>query len=279
MRRAAPPRFTTRDPKQAVNESAPATAHALAGDGRRAGRAGALDDRAGRRRPPRRGQRDRRPPGQHQAARRRHAAARQEQEIPGLGDPDRRRTPSAWAARPPNSSPAPARRTTVDIGTWCLETAPYPLTNADEGKNNFIWASKAVRGRRRLAAVRLRTARRGRTREARVDDPRLAADRHDRPRPDARAERRTRDELDARDDRSGSAAAGFEGVSEGATGDPAPGPGQPDPAARQPAARIAAVRDRLQQRHQRRLRGLRAGDRPGELPLRLQPDAGRAEQL
>jgi hypothetical protein len=31
---------------------------------------------------------------------------------------------------------------TVDLGTWCLESAPYPLTNADVGKNNYIWASK-----------------------------------------------------------------------------------------------------------------------------------------
>jgi len=32
---------------------------------------------------------------------------------------------------------------TVDLGTWCLESAPYPLTNAEAGKNNYIWASKA----------------------------------------------------------------------------------------------------------------------------------------
>jgi hypothetical protein len=31
----------------------------------------------------------------------------------------------------------------VDIGTWCIDTAPYPLTKADAGKNNYIWASKA----------------------------------------------------------------------------------------------------------------------------------------
>ena len=32
---------------------------------------------------------------------------------------------------------------TVDLGSWCLDTAPYPLTNAQVGKNNYVWASKA----------------------------------------------------------------------------------------------------------------------------------------
>ncbi len=32
--------------------------------------------------------------------------------------------------------------TRAACGSWCMETAPYPLTNADVGKNNFIWASK-----------------------------------------------------------------------------------------------------------------------------------------
>src|SRR5580704_5073993 len=33
--------------------------------------------------------------------------------------------------------------TTVDIGTWCLETSPYPLTNQEIGKNNYFWATQA----------------------------------------------------------------------------------------------------------------------------------------
>ncbi len=74
---------------------------------------------------------------------------------------------------------------------------------------------------------------------------------------------------------AGSAAAGFEGVSEGATGNPRQGQAEPDPAARQPAAGIAAVRDRL------RATGNKGGfagsepvNEPRELPLRLQQDAG-----
>ncbi|HEY8302994.1 MAG TPA: hypothetical protein VIG42_00250, partial [Solirubrobacteraceae bacterium] len=32
---------------------------------------------------------------------------------------------------------------TVDIGTWCLMTSPYPVTNAQAGQNNYFWASQA----------------------------------------------------------------------------------------------------------------------------------------
>lgn len=31
---------------------------------------------------------------------------------------------------------------TVNLGTWCLETSPYPLTNQELGLNNFFWASQ-----------------------------------------------------------------------------------------------------------------------------------------
>ena len=61
---------------------------------------------------------------------------------------------------------------------------------------------------------------------------------------------------------AGSAAAGSEGVSEGATGNPRQGQAEPDPAARQPAAADAAVRDRLQQRPEGRLRRIGAGRQP-----------------
>jgi hypothetical protein len=32
--------------------------------------------------------------------------------------------------------------TTVDLGTWCLMAAPYPLTNDQIGKNNYFWATQ-----------------------------------------------------------------------------------------------------------------------------------------
>ena len=33
---------------------------------------------------------------------------------------------------------------TVDVGTYCMESAPFPLTKEDLGKNNFIFASKTL---------------------------------------------------------------------------------------------------------------------------------------
>ena len=81
IRRTPPAR---RDPNQACMRRAPA----LAGDGRCAGGARALDDRAGRRRPARGPRRDRRASDQHQAPCRGDSGARQEPEIPRLGDPD-----------------------------------------------------------------------------------------------------------------------------------------------------------------------------------------------
>jgi hypothetical protein len=32
--------------------------------------------------------------------------------------------------------------TTANIGTWCLEDSPYPLIDADIGKDNWFWASQ-----------------------------------------------------------------------------------------------------------------------------------------
>ncbi len=161
-------------------EGAPAQAHALAGDGRRAGRARALDDRARRRRAPRGDQRGRRPPDQHQAARRRHPAARQEPEVPRLGDPHgEERQPGRRQDRRGTGRHLPAghrRPRHLVPGHGAL-----PADERGRRQEQLHLGEQGVRGRRRLAAVRRRTARRGRTREARVDDPRLAADRDDRP--------------------------------------------------------------------------------------------------
>lgn len=44
----------------------------------------------------------------------------------------------ALAAIEPSCQP-----TTVDLGTWCLMTSFYPLTNAQAGQNNYFWASQA----------------------------------------------------------------------------------------------------------------------------------------
>jgi hypothetical protein len=31
---------------------------------------------------------------------------------------------------------------TVDLGTWCLESAPYPVNDQNTGQNNWFWASQ-----------------------------------------------------------------------------------------------------------------------------------------
>ena len=89
--------------------------------------------------------------------------------------------------------------TTVDIGTWCLMTSFYPLTNAQAGQNNYFWASQACVNDGRLPADSRPADRRRGPREARRDDPRLAADRDHLPGPERGPEGPARDERHARD--------------------------------------------------------------------------------
>jgi hypothetical protein len=116
---------------------------------------------------------------------------------------------------------------TVDLGTWCLDTAPYPLTNAQLGKNNYIWASKAceTEGGWLPTAAQLLGA---------ADRVKLESTIHDSPLTATVPLDATRGLLDQREMSStlvtteaGSAAAGSEGVSEGAKGNPRQG--QPNP--------------------------------------------------
>ena len=62
---------------------------------------------------------------------------------------------------PPTSNRA-ARRATVNLGTWCLDTSPYPLTNAQAGQNNYFFATPGVREAGRLPADRRAADRRRR---------------------------------------------------------------------------------------------------------------------
>ena len=121
----------------------------------------------------------------------------QQREIPLRGDPHRglAETPSASTAKRPSRSSPPARptRSTSAPGAWNRRPSRSPTRTL--GKNNFIWASKKCEEEGGWLPSAARAARRRRAREARVDDPRLAADRHDQPRPEPRPQRRTRDEL------------------------------------------------------------------------------------
>jgi hypothetical protein len=123
---------------------------------------------------------------------------------------------------------------TVDLGTWCLDSAPYPLTNADAGKNNFIWASKACEaegGWLPSAAELLGAAARVKLESTIHDNPDTATVNLD-PSRGLKDEREMSSSLATTE--AGSAAAGSEGVSEGATGDPRQGQANSIPLAANP---------------------------------------------
>ncbi len=123
---------------------------------------------------------------------------------------------------------------TVDLGTWCLDSAPYPLTNADAGKNNFIWASKACEaqgGWLPSASELVGAAERVKLESTIHDNPDTATVNQD-PSRGLKDEREMSSSLVTTE--AGSAAAGSEGVSEGATGDPRQGQANPIPVAANP---------------------------------------------
>lgn len=123
---------------------------------------------------------------------------------------------------------------TVDLGTWCLDSAPYPLTSADAGKNNYIWASKACEaegGWLPTASELVGAAARVKLESTIHDNPDTATVDQD-PSRGLKDEREMSSTLVTTE--AGSAAAGSEGVSEGATGDPRQGQGNPIPIAPNP---------------------------------------------
>ena len=118
---------------------------------------------------------------------------------------------------------------TVDIGTWCLDTAPYPLTTADTGKNNYVWASKAceAEGGWLPTAAQLIGAADKVKLESTIHDSQLTATINLDPSRGLKDEREMSATLVTTE--AGSAAAGSEGVSEGATGNPRQGQANPTP--------------------------------------------------
>jgi hypothetical protein len=118
---------------------------------------------------------------------------------------------------------------TVDLGSWCLDTAPYPLTKADAGKNNYIWAAKACEaegGWLPTAAQLLGAANRVKL-ESTIHDSPLTATINQDPSRGLKDEHEMSSTLVTTE--AGSAAAGFEGVSEGATGNARQGQANPVP--------------------------------------------------
>jgi hypothetical protein len=123
---------------------------------------------------------------------------------------------------------------TVDIGTWCLDSAPFPLTKADAGKNNFVWASKAceAEGGWLPSASELVGAAERVKLESTIHDSPLTATINLDPSRGLKDEREMSSTLVTTE--AGSAAAGSEGVSDGATGNPRQGQPNPLPLAANP---------------------------------------------
>jgi hypothetical protein len=118
---------------------------------------------------------------------------------------------------------------TVDLGTWCIDSAPYPLTNAQAGKNNYVWASKACEaegGWLPTAAQLIGAADRVKL-ESTIHDSPLTATVDLDPTRGLKDEREMTSTLVTTE--AGSAAAGSEGVSEGATSNPRQGAPNPIP--------------------------------------------------
>jgi hypothetical protein len=118
---------------------------------------------------------------------------------------------------------------TVDLQTWCLDTAPYPLSKADVGKNNYIWASKACEaegGWLPSASELIGAADRVKL-ESTIHDSQLTATIDLDPTRGLKDEREMSSSLVTTE--AGSAAAGSEGVSAGATGNPRQGQSNPLP--------------------------------------------------
>jgi len=116
---------------------------------------------------------------------------------------------------------------TVNLGTYCMESAPYPLTKEDLGKNNFIFASKTCQkagGWLPSASELLGAAERVKL-ESTIHDSQLTATIDLDPTRGLKDEREMSSSLITTE--GGAAAAGFEGVSEGATGDPRQGQANP----------------------------------------------------
>jgi hypothetical protein len=118
---------------------------------------------------------------------------------------------------------------TVSVGSWCMETAPYPLTNADVGKNKFMFASRTCEeagGWLPSASELIGAASRVKL-ESTIHDSQLTATIDLDPTRGLKDEREMSSTLVTTE--AGSAAAGFEGVSEGATGNPRQGQANPIP--------------------------------------------------
>jgi hypothetical protein len=119
--------------------------------------------------------------------------------------------------------------TSVDLGSWCLMTAPYPLTNAQVGQNDFFFATRACTqqgGWLPSAAELIGAANRVKL-ESTIHDNQGTATVQTDPTRGLQDQREMSSTLVTT--AAGSDAAGSEGVSVGSTGDPRQGQPAPTP--------------------------------------------------
>jgi hypothetical protein len=119
--------------------------------------------------------------------------------------------------------------TTVNLGTWCLETSPYPVTNVQVGQNNYFWATQTCvehGGWLPTAAQLIGAAKRVKL-ESTIHDNRDTATVQEDPSVGLKDQREMSATLVTT--AAGSDAAGAEGVSQGSTGNPRTGEPNPVP--------------------------------------------------
>lgn len=124
---------------------------------------------------------------------------------------------------------------TVNLGTWCLESSPYPLTNQDVGLNNYFWASQTcveAGGYLPTVAQLIGAAKRAKL-EGKITENRDTATIDEDPTVGLKDQREMSATLVTT--AGGSEAAGSEGVSVGSTGDPRTGEPNPVPLPANPA--------------------------------------------
>jgi hypothetical protein len=119
--------------------------------------------------------------------------------------------------------------TTANLGTWCLEDSPYPLTTQDVGMNNYFWASQTCveHGGYLPSAAQLIGAAKRVKLESTIHDNQDTATIPLDPSVGLKDQREMSSTLITT--AAGSDAAGFEGVSVGSTGDPRTGEPNPVP--------------------------------------------------
>jgi hypothetical protein len=125
--------------------------------------------------------------------------------------------------------------TSVDLGTYCIDTSPYPLTNQQAGKNNYFFATQTCTqlggwlpsaGELIGAAARVKL-------QSTIHDSALTATVDQDPTDGLKDQREMSSTLVTT--AAGSDAAGSEGVSDGSTGNPRTGQPNPTPQPAVPA--------------------------------------------